>query len=379
MRRSSLLLVLALFLSLEVFSQEETPKNYQLSGYLKDMASFNFQEGLDSALIDNLVHNRLNFRWFPNDKFQLRIEIRNRIFTGDLVSLFPNYGELVDVNNDYFDASWTVVNHNDLVIHSMIDRAYFEWKEDTWSLQVGRQRINWGINLAWNPNDIFNAYSFFDFDYEERPGTDAIRFQKYRGYAGGYEIAVKMADSIQALTAGFLYKWNYNDYDFQVLTGVMQNNLAIGGGWAGSIGTLGFKGEATWFEPLDDSQERTVMTAISSDYIFPNSLFLTGSLLYISNPLGDGSFALTSTANLDIRSILPFKWTTFLQASYPLHPLFNVGLSGMVFPGNQGVFINPYFTWSIVNNLDLDVLGQLFVNGQPASAYVGYTRIKWSF
>ncbi len=379
MRRSSWLLVVVLFLSLEVFSQEETPKNYQLSGYLKDMASFNFQEGLDSALIDNLVHNRLNFRWFPNDKFQLRIEIRNRIFTGDLVSLFPNYGELVDVNNDYFDASWTVVNHNDLVIHSMIDRAYFEWKEDTWSLQVGRQRINWGINLAWNPNDIFNAYSFFDFDYEERPGTDAIRFQKYRGYAGGYEIAIKMADSIQALTAGFLYKWNYNDYDFQVLTGVMQNNLAMGGGWAGSIGTFGFKGEATWFEPLDDLQERTVMTAISSDYIFPNSLFLTGSLLYISNPLGDGSFALTSTANLDIRSILPFKWTTFLQASYPLHPLFNVGLSGMVFPGNQGVFINPYFTWSIVNNLDLDVLGQLFVNGQPASAYVGYMRIKWSF
>ena len=48
-------------------------------------------------------------------------------------------------------------------------------------LRIGRQRINWGVNLAWNPNDLFNAYSLIDFDYQERPGSDAIRFQYYMG------------------------------------------------------------------------------------------------------------------------------------------------------------------------------------------------------
>ena len=199
-----------------VSGQEVKQRTASLSGYLKDMATFNLPEGADSVAVDNLIHNRLNFKWFPSDKLQLRVELRTRVFSGDYVTLIPNYGELIDVNNDFFDGSWLIVDSDNLIIHTMIDRAYAEWKEETWSLQVGRQRVNWGINMAWNPNDIFNAYSFFDFDYEERPGSDAIRFQKYIGYAGGYEIAVKMADSVEALTAGFLYKWNQRNYDFQV-------------------------------------------------------------------------------------------------------------------------------------------------------------------
>ena len=54
-----------------------------------------------------------------------------------------------------------------------------------------RQRINWGQTLVWNPNDIFNAYSYFDFDYIERPGSDAIRLQYYPDYSSAIEMAVK--------------------------------------------------------------------------------------------------------------------------------------------------------------------------------------------
>ena len=362
-----------------VSGQEVKQRTASLSGYLKDMATFNLPEGADSVAVDNLIHNRLNFKWFPSDKLQLRVELRTRVFSGDYVTLIPNYGELIDVNNDFFDGSWLIVDSDNLIIHTMIDRAYAEWKEETWSLQVGRQRVNWGINMAWNPNDIFNAYSFFDFDYEERPGSDAIRFQKYIGYAGGYEIAVKMADSVEALTAGFLYKWNQRNYDFQVLTGIMKNNLALGGGWAGNIGNVGFKGEMTLFEPLDSDQVRTYMGTISGDYMFANSLYLNGSVLYNSAPLGNGNFELTSSSNLDVRSLSPFEGSAFVQMSYPFHPLVSAGISAMAFPGNQGVFVNPFLMWSIVNNLDADLIGQLFLNGDPSSVYVGYTRIKWSF
>ena len=359
-------------------AQDKQP-TMSLHGYIKDMASFNFPVGVDTAIVDNLIHNRLNFRWFPSEKFTARVELRNRIFTGDLVNLYPNYSELIDVNNDFFDGSYVLIDKDGLVLHTMIDRAYVEWKEETWSLQLGRQRINWGVNLAWNPNDIFNAYSFFDFDYEERPGSDAIRFQRYIGYAGGYEVAIKLADSVEALTAGFLYKWNKSNYDFQLLTGIMKNNLAIGGGWAGSLGTAGFKGEFTWFEPLDDLQERTWMVAISSDYLFANSMYVNGSVLYNSNPLGNGSFVLNTSSNLDVRSLSPFEWSSFVQASYPIHPLLNAGVSAMAFPGEKGVFLNPFVTYSIVSNLDVDLIGQLFLGGEPSSVYLLYTRIKWSF
>lgn len=379
MKNASCFILIILLLSYTVHGQEKKEKTYRFSGYLKDMASLQVPDGGDSVAIDNLIHNRLNFRWFPNKTFQLRVELRSRVFFGDFVSFVPNYSELIDVNNDYFDGSITIVNEDDLVIHSMIDRAYAEWKNENWSLQVGRQRINWGINLAWNPNDIFNAYSFFDFDYEERPGSDAIRFQKYRGYAGGYEIAIKMADSFEELTAGYLHKWNKNNYDFQLLTGIMRNNLVLGGGWAGNLGNAGFKGEMTWFEPLDNEQEQTFLGALSADYSFASSVYINGSLLYNSSPLGNGDFTFASSGNLDVRSLSPFKWSTFVQVSLPLHPLLNFGMSTMIFPGNSGVFINPFLTWNLMSNLDLDLIGQLFLDESPNSVYVGYLRLKWSF
>jgi hypothetical protein len=379
MRNARWLFLLLVLASMRIYGQEEKERTVSLKGYVKDMASVNFPANADSAIADNLIHNRLNFRWFPSKNFQIRLEMRSRIFFGDLVSAIPNYGELIDVNNDYFDASWLIVDEDKLVIHTMLDRAYAEWKQEDWSLQVGRQRINWGINLAWNPNDIFNAYSFFDFDYEERPGSDAIRFQKYKGYAGGYEIAVKMADSLEAVTAGFLYKWNKNNYDYQFLAGIMKNNLALGTGWAGSIGAAGFKGEMTWFEPLSDLDSRTFIGALSGDYLFGNSLYLNGSVLYNSHPVSTNIFSFSNTGNSDIRTLLPFEWSVFFQTSYPLHPLVNMGISAMIFPGNDGLFLNPFFTWSIVNNLDLDLIGQLYLADDNSTVYIGYTRLKWSF
>lgn len=379
MKKGSFLFFFVLLYSTILFAQEEKEKTTQLSGYIKDMVSLNVPAGSDTLAVDNLIHNRLNFRWFPSNQFQFRLEVRNRIFFGDFVSFFPNYGELIDVNNDYFDASTLVVDNNDLVIHSMIDRAYAEWKRETWSLSVGRQRINWGVNLAWNPNDIFNAYSFFDFDYEERPGSDAIRFQKYRGYAGGYEIAVSMADEWDEVTAAYLYKWNKNNYDYQALAGIMRNNLVIGGGWAGSIGNAGFKGEMTYFEPLGDLDKRTFLTSVSVDYALANSLYLNGSILFNSAPLENGLLIQNSNANLDVRSLSPYQWSSFLQASFPAHPLINVGLSAMAFPGEAGVFINPFLTWSILSDLDLDLIGQVFAWSDGNDVYVAYVRVKWSF
>ncbi|MDW3193695.1 MAG: hypothetical protein R8G66_15095 [Cytophagales bacterium] len=382
MKKSSFLLLILLLLATSLVAQEEEEekkKTTRLSGYLKDMVSMNILPSQDDVAIDNLIHNRLNFRWFPSQQFQFRLEVRNRIFFGDFVSQIPNYGEFIDVNDDYFDASILVVDKNDLVIHSMIDRAYAEWKQESWSLSVGRQRINWGVNLAWNPNDIFNAYSFFDFDYEERPGSDAIRFQKYRGYAGGYEIAVSMADELDEVTAAYLYKWNQHNYDFQVLSGVMRNNFVLGGGWAGSIGNAGFKGEMTYFEPLGNTDQRTFLASISGDYVFANSLYLNGSILFNSAPITSGSLLQASTANLDVRSLSPYRYSAFLQASFPAHPLFNVGISTMTFPGNQGVFINPFLTWSMLSNLDLDLIGQIFAWSDSDDVYVMYARVKWSF
>ena len=360
-----------------VLAQDDQEPKLIVKGYVKDMVTFNFA-GSDSTLIDNLIHHRLNIAYYPSDHFTAKLEFRNRVFTGDLVRLVPNYGSLIDANNDYFDLSYMPVNRNKIVIHSMIDRAFVQWNKNDWEITLGRQRLNWGVNLAWNPNDLFNSYSFFDFDYEERPGSDALRIRKYTGYASEIEFAIKAADSFEEMTTAIKYLINKWNYDIQFIGGVMKNNLALGSGWAGSIGGMGFKGEVTYLNELDNSNSG-VLTSISLDYMLPNSLYFNASGLYNSYGLSEPYFGLVNTSsNLDIRSISPYKWSAFLQSAYPIHPLLNAGIALMIFPSDGSYFINPTITYSIIDNLDLDVIGQLYYSDQ-SDAQALYLRLKYSY
>ena len=357
---------------------QDSNKKWRLDGYIKEMISLTALQDVDSLMFDNLIHNRLNVFWYPTEKLTLNMEVRTRMFHGDAVKTIPSYGNFIDVNNDFFDFSHTE-DFDQMVFHTMIDRLYLQWNDASWQLKVGRQRINWGVNLAWNPNDIFNAYSLYDFDYEERPGTDALRFQKFIGYAGGYEIAIKIADNWNEFTAAAMCKWNVKGYDLQALGGIMKNNRTAGVGWAGSIGWVGFKGESSYFYTLKKTDRNAWLTSLSLDYSLPNSLYFNASVFYNSYATQQGNVLSLNSGNSDVRSLTPYKWNAFLQASYTFHPLFSGSLLTLVYPGNSGLFINPMFTFSPLNNFDLDLIGQIFLNKNSQNTSLAYLRLKYSF
>ncbi|MCX2745464.1 hypothetical protein OO013_16410 [Mangrovivirga sp. M17] len=371
---------------LSIEAQEDKPKNWTLSGYIKDLVTVNFAD--DSTLIDNLIHNRLNFDWYPNEQWHFQLEVRNRLFYGDLVKAIPNYGEFVDRNNDYFDLSFYGPKNKSWLFHTMIDRAYVEWYNEKWEVRAGRQRINWGVNLVWNPNDIFNSYSFFDFDYEERPGSDALRIRKYLGFASSIEFAVTANNDFDEMVIAGMYKFNKKGYDFQVFTGKARQDLTAGVGWAGNLGDAGFKGEVSYFKPYTDKDEfsNALLASISVDYSFESSLYLHGSYLYNS----DGSDTLVTaipifdiTQRLTARNLSPLTHSILVQTSYNFHPLVTGGLATIYYPSTQAIFINPTATYSIKPNLDLDVIGQFFFDDYTgkfkAQAKLLYARLKWSF
>lgn len=367
----------------DLLAQDEPPK-LTLNGYVKDLFTANFSVPGD-ARFDNLIHNRLNLKWYPTDNLKGALEVRNRLFLGNTVGLIPDYGAYVDVNNDYLDMSVLPVNNDKAVLHMMVDRAYLQWTKNDLEVTLGRQRINWGQNLVWNPNDIFNAYSFFDFDYEERPGSDALRVQYYTGVASSVEATIKAADDWDKVVAAGIWRTNKWNYDFQAFAGKMFEHAVVGGGWAGSIKNAGFKGELTWFSEAAGRRAQ-VITSSSVDYSFANSMYLNFSFLYNSSGASKpdqsalGAFSLNK---LDVRNLSPYRWSVFGQSSYPFHPLVNGGLSLMMFPSDLGCFVSPFVTYSVVPNLDFDLVGQLFWGdvgeGYTMLARVGYVRVKWSF
>lgn len=400
-------------------AQEEykEPK-FAFKGYLKNMSTLSWSPYLaDTLWYDNLTHNRLNFAWYPNEQFTLIAEMRNRIFMGSSVKTIPNYSNFIDSNNDYFDLSINLIDNNQIVINLMLDRLYVQWAKNDWEVKLGRQRINWGVNLAWNPNDWFNAYSFFDFDYEERPGSDALRITHYTGIASSIEIAAKIANSADDFVAAAMYKTNAKNYDFQFLGGLAQGDVALGTGWAGNLGSASLKGELTYFVPvvettantnylknpatgefiLDGNEQKIKLNsrytsmflgAISVDYSFANSLYFNGSVMY--NSIGNYKANLFGVSlgqqynNFTVRDLSPYPWSSFIQATYQFSPLLFGGGAVMVYPGTNNFFINPMLSYSVVQNVDVDVVGQLFFGDNPNGSFDAiskalYIRAKWSF
>jgi hypothetical protein len=64
---------------------------------------------------------------------------------------------------------------------------------------------------------------------------------------------------------------------------------------------------------------------------------------------------------LSAKNLLPLRHSMFIQGQYPVSPLVYAGMAVMYFPGeNGGFFINPNMGFSLAENWDLDLIGQVY-------------------
>jgi len=380
--RKCLVLFVLIFLNLFVLGQD---RNWTVNGYLKDMQLFHYAEPTQSWTNQNLIHNRLNFKCYPSDSFIFVAEMRNRFFSGKLVRDIPNYGHLIDQDNGFWDFSTLAVDRSGAVLHSMIDRVYLDYSTGKWQFRLGRQRVNWGMNLVWNPNDVFNTYSFLNFDYEERPGTDALKVQYYTSETSSLELVWQMGNGLDEMALASRFRFNKWAYDFQILGGWVEEDLVLGAGWAGDIHGGGFRGELTCLLPRDNSGDEALLASVSGDYSFPNSLMLHAGFLYNSagtrGPiLPSGLFAADDASP---RGLSRGKYAGFGQISYSVTPLFTTSFSLIVNPSDGSFVLNPSLGYSLMTNWDLLLVGQHFCGddfteyGDIGQAF--FLRLKWSF
>ena len=368
-------------------ASREKIKHWSMNGYLKDLQSVQFTDINKKWSLDNLVHNRLDLHWYADSLWKVHVGMRNRLIYGESVPLYKQNSALLDGKNDFFTLSKTIASGESYLLHTTIDRANIDFTKGKWQVTAGRQRINWGLNMVWNPNDIFNAYSYFDFDYEERPGTDAVRVQYYLNSTSSAELAYKPGKHAGETVAAGLYRFNKGSYDIQLLSGMMNNDIVLGGGWSGVLGQAGFNGEITGFTPSKDFRlAKTIVSAsVGVNYTFPNSLYLHGA--YLLNSAGvlqaDSTTAGLLLNNVSAKSLSPSRHSLFAEGAFQFTPLIRGDLAGMINPADGSFFAGPFLTFSLTNTMELLAAGQLFF-GKPNSLYGGYgkiifVRFKWSF
>jgi len=356
---------------------------FTVNGYVKYLEQGSFVTNITDMQTDGLIHNRLNFKYQPDDHFTYILDIRNRIYYGQLVKDYPGFASLVTGQDGIFNLSENWVNKNSVLFNSTIDRASAEYIGGKWDITLGRQRINWGISTVWTPNDIFNTFNYFDFDYEERPGSDAARVQYAFGPSSSIDLAVSPGRTANQNIAAVMYHVNKWGYDLQLFSGIYQQNFTAGAGWAGNIKEAGFKGEVSYFAS-NKADSAAVVASLSLDYAFKNGIYVLVSGLY--NSLGKDSLVnitQLTASTLSAKNIFPFRYTLFSELSYGFSPLFKASLGGMYSLSGNSLIVLPTVTYSIAENWVLDLVGQSFYSQQNGSYKpLGnsiYLRVKWGF
>lgn len=375
------LTILSFFFPFTLLAQDSVAKKntWSMSGYLKDMEWVRFEKAFTGAAATNLVHNRVNLKWSSPGNWAGRLEVRNRLYWGDDVRILPGFKQGLRNENEAVNLSINWFEARSVIFHTNIERLWMEYKKATWNIRVGRQRINWGITNTWNPNDLFNSYNFLDFDYEERPGSDAVKGQYLVNNLSNIEVAV--AGTRQRPIAAAKYSTNYRNYDLQWNAGLYQNRFTAGFGWAGSIKDAGFKGEVQYY--ARQQEESRLLFVLEGDYMFKNGWYLSSAFMY--NEKGsahslDGGAQLIFHASP--RSLMPTKWNIIVSTSREFTPLFSGSINAVYAPGMNLLILFPTFRYNLKTNLDIDLTWQSFfaeTTRFEGVSHTGYLRLKWSF
>jgi hypothetical protein len=384
MKRNLILILSIILIQVQpVFSQEKT-KFLTFNGYVSTMQSVIFDSLSGPFVNENLIHNRLNFNGYINENITFAAEFRNRLFMGDMVKSGSSYSKQIGSDQGWADLSWNIINQQSFFLNTTIDRLWLDFNYGKFQARIGRQRINWGQALVWNPNDLFNAYSFFDFDYVERPGSDAVRMQYYPNSSSTFEIAAK-ADYKDHVTAATLYRFNKWGYDIQFLAGYFNSeDVVAGAGWSGAVGSVSFRGEASWFQSaksFSDSAGTGIFT-IGFDKTFKNNSMAQIQIMYCNNPVKMSSFGSLYLGNMSTKDLAFSRFSSFGQYSYPVTPLLNFSISAMWFPDLHGYFAGPSVDYSLAENIDFSLIWQHFKSESRDSRTrinLGFLRLKYSF
>jgi hypothetical protein len=380
-----------------IWSQELAPVEY--NGYAKYLFSSTKIPRIQDRLNDHLIHLRLNTKWYASNEITTAIEFRFRAFYGGSVDKIPSYKDLIKTPRDFVQLDAFLWESDKSLGYLEVDRLWVDYFKNNLQVTLGRQRVAWGTAWVWNPTDLFNPLNVLDFDYEERPATDAVRLQYYTGAVSKLDITYKPAkDPNNQILAGLVSFNNWN-YDFNFIAGIRFKRWLAGVSWVGDIFDAGFRGEvllsqapnkpdtSTIYKQIDESSlsswnKPMLSFSLSGDYTFPNTFYIHTEILFNNNGKTSNTFLFQEDA-LKLGMLSAARWSVYQEFAYEITPLLRGTLFGIFNPNDKSFVVVPSFSYSIITNLDFYLIG-LFFEGDPLTEFGEYgtsvyLRLKYSF
>ena len=167
-------------------------------------------------------------------------------------------------------------------------------------------------------------------------------------------------------------------------------DYVLGAGFATDVFDAGFRGELTWFDPIDPEFEgeptkKTAVASFESDYSFGGERSWMGGAawLFISEPQDASSALAYLNLPLDAKTLSFTRNTWFADMSFDLTPLNRVTLSASYYD-DHSYFFGMSSNYSLANDWQLLTVIQSF-NGSSGSLFgeapstLLFANVKYSF
>jgi len=405
MKLKKVILITIILYSIQLNAQLS---DWEYGGYVKNLATYidGAYEGLPPEIgkFQNIFQTRLNVDWYPIDELSFSAQSRHLFTYQKNYYLTTGFFNQLSRSSYYLDLQWEAIEENDYTFFSEFDRLNILLTAGDLEITLGRQRIAWGTCLVWNPTDLFNAANILDFDYPERPGTDAVKVQYYVDETSAIEFAFSPGKTTEEVIYAGRFTTNFWNYDFSILAGWQLKTLRIGGSWAGDVFNGGFRGEIVYSKPDIDvmlpidpalapyllsgdlpklTLDKSYWTAaLSYDYTFENSLYLHSEWLYnelgTTKNSGNRRFETLCTGELS-----PSRHSLFFEVAYDITSLLRGDIFFIANPNDGSWIAAPSLTYSVATNWELYLLA-FPSEGKVGSEFGGFPaqyffRTQFSF
>lgn len=314
---------------------------------------------------------RLDVAWQPAAAWRLETAFEYQYLWSDppgfIESETIEYNRRIDLEKD-----WQHHKHGTGLLQ--VDRLNLQWRTGAVDTTIGRQAIGFGRILVFSPLDVIEPFAPDAIDTDVRSGVDALHAIFNYGLDG--QVGAIAVWGEEAEYNSFLGTWsdNWAGMDLLLLGGELRGRSMIGAGLAGSVGTLGLKGEISFYDGKDtdevngDLHDSFSVAAVEAWYRFANGISLVTQYLYngpgVNNP-EDYPKVIASAPYQEGLTYLLGRHYLFIAPSYELHPL--ATLQGLVIYNidDESALLRPTLDLSLTDNLSLQAFWTWYTGDRP--------------
>jgi len=320
---------------------------------------------------------RLRLQGELTERVSVDLQDDTELFVGNYLGT-AQYALLEDRNRLPFDHDY--VARDAVAARHRIYRATAVWSGPDLDVTIGRQRIPFGTGQFWSPLDLLNPFDATRLERDYRTGVDALRVERRLGALSRLAAVYAPAtDRARASVAAYAHA-NVGGTDYSLLAGTFRGDEAIGADFAGDVGGLGIRGEATVTRPeTGPSYGRALL---GGTYGFPSTLTLAVELYYNGQGASD-------PADYDLAAVVAgrafnvARHYAAVALSYEVTPLAEIALYAVLNGDDRSGVVWPRIEYSVAANIDVAAGLQGFV-GAAETEYGRFTNllhgeVRWFF